>query len=69
MRDKALGPEGFQGPRVEEGQDRKTGVVGGVGGHTQRDRGMERGWDRGFLKGRPGMGKTFEMLFNKKVKK
>jgi hypothetical protein len=30
---------------------------------------MERGWDRGFLKGRPGMGKTFEMLFNKKVKK
>jgi hypothetical protein len=35
----------------------KWGVGRWVGGYPYRD----RGWDRGFLKGRPGKGKTFEM--------
>jgi hypothetical protein len=32
-----------------------------VGGGAPSERQGERGWDKGFLKGRPGKGKTFEM--------
>jgi hypothetical protein len=30
-------------------------------GQEDRSRWVGGGWDRGFLKGRPGKGKTFEM--------
>ena len=48
----ALGPVGIQG--------RKKGVCGWVGVQPHRVRGKAE-WDRGFLKGRPGKRKTFEM--------
>ena len=49
----ALRPEGVQCPSVGEFQGGRMGVVEwGAGGGE---------WDRGFLKGRSGKGKTFEM--------
>jgi hypothetical protein len=59
----ALGPEGVQCPSIEEhrrcGVGDRNGWVGGVA-PSQRQ-GREEGWVRGFLKGGPGKGKTFEM--------
>jgi hypothetical protein len=54
-----LGPESVQCPSVEECQGRKTGVVGGWLSTLIEAGGG--GCDRGFPKGRPGKGETFEM--------
>jgi hypothetical protein len=56
----ALGPEGIQCPNVGECQGGKMGVGGWVGKHPHRGRGEEE-VGRGFPKGRPGKGKTFDM--------
>jgi hypothetical protein len=56
----ALGPEGVQCPSVGECQGGNMGVGGWVREHPHRSR--ERGgWNRGFLKRRPGKGETIEM--------
>ena len=57
MEGEALGPEGVRCSSVEACQGRRTGM-GGWGAPSLR---QEEVWDRGFLKGRPGKGKTFEM--------
>jgi hypothetical protein len=54
----AFGPESVQCPSVGECQGRRMGVGGW--GSTLIEVGGRR-WERGFLKGRPGKGKTFEM--------
>jgi hypothetical protein len=54
----ALGPEGVQCHSVGECQGGRMGV--GEWGSTLIEAGRG-GWDRGFLKGRPRKGKTFEM--------
>ena len=61
MEGEALGPEGVQCPRVGECQGRKTGAGEWMGRGALSQRQREGGWDRGFPKGRPGKGKTFEM--------
>jgi hypothetical protein len=53
-----LGPEGVQCPNVEECQDRRMGVGGWESTLIETGEG---GWDRGFRKGRPRKGKTFEI--------
>ena len=53
----ALGPEGVRCFHVGECQGRKMGV----GGWSTLIEAEEGGWDRAFLKGRPGKGKTIEI--------
>ena len=59
MGGEALGPEGVQCPSVGEYQGGKMEVGWWVGQHPHRGRGGKMGW--GFLRGKPGKGKTFEM--------
>ena len=58
MGGEAFGHEGVLHSSVGQGGKREVGVW--VGEHPHRVRGMG-GWYRGFLRGRPGKEKTFEL--------
>jgi hypothetical protein len=57
----ALGPGDVWYPSVEECQGGKKGMGGWGSTLIEAEGGRKGGWDRGFPKGRPGKGITFEM--------